>query len=61
MPLTCLQLPLKIIANMAAADTYCTAAVKGACFAAWVSFQWQPAIFPPDKNVNSAASPLLPA
>ena len=40
---------------IAAADSYCTAAVIGECFAAFVSFRWQPTILPPDNSATEGS------
>ena len=55
------NLPFKMRANTAAADSYCTAVALTELPAAFVSFQRHQASFPPTQNVNSAASPLLAA
>jgi hypothetical protein len=55
------QLPLKMSATMAAADTNCTAVALTALPAVFVSFQRQPASLPLTKNVHSAVPPALPA
>ncbi len=49
------------MANKAAADSYSAAVALAEPSAAFVSFQRQQASLPPDKNVDSAVSPLLPA
>ena len=46
---------------IAAADTYCTAVATAEPFAANAPFQRSQASLPPTQNVNSAASPVIPA
>ena len=55
------QRPLKSTANMAAADTYDTAAALTERPAAFVSFRWHQPSLPPSQNVNSADLPAFPA
>ena len=61
MPSTTRQLPLKMRANSAAADTNGTAVTLAELPAAFVSFRWQQPSLPLHKNVNSVASPLFAA
>ena len=58
---TVYQSPLKMKANSAAADTYCTAVALAEPSAALVTFRWQQPSFPPHKNVNSAPRSLTSA
>jgi hypothetical protein len=55
------QPPLKMIANLAAADTNGTAVALRERFAEFVPFQRHLATRPPTQNVNSAVSPVLAA
>ena len=55
------QSPLKMKANVAATDTYCTAVATAEPPAELVSFQRSYASVPPTQNVNSAARSLTPA
>ena len=51
----------KLTTAFMATDINCTAAALTEHLAAFVSFQWKQASFPPTLNVNSAVSPALPA
>jgi hypothetical protein len=55
------QLPLKMRANSAAADTNGTAVALAELPAEIVSFRWQQPSLPPHKNVNSASHSLTSA
>ncbi len=61
MSYTAHQLLLKMRATKAAADIYCIAVALTGLPAAFVSFQWHHAKFPPTQNVNSADRSLTSA
>jgi hypothetical protein len=58
---TVYNLPLKMRATSAAADTNCTAVALTELPAAFVSFRWQQPSLPPTQNVNSAPCSLTSA
>ena len=51
----------KLTTAFMAADINCTAVAMTEHLAAFVSFQWKQASFPPTLNVNSAVPPLVAA
>jgi len=52
---------MRIVATKAAAEAHYTAVALRERFAAIVSFQRHQPSYAPSQNVNSAASPVLPA